>query len=219
MDLKEKYIEEVKLLKNVRINRVVQAAKKEFAIHGIINSKIKDIAVRAEVGEASVYRYFADKVALAKVVAFEYWQTEAGIFYKYFGENVDDKTTGLRQIEVFLSIFKELYLNHKDFLKFVEDFDNYMMSFESDEKSANFENMIMGIKLQFYELIKTGVKDGSIRDDVVPSELYSFVSQTMVSTTQKLAIRVGYLHSDQDLYPITCLNNLVEMFLCFIRKN
>ena len=56
--------EEQQMLAKPRINNVVQAAKIEFAKNGIMNSKIKDIAKRANVGEASVYRYFSDKPAL-----------------------------------------------------------------------------------------------------------------------------------------------------------
>ena len=61
MSLKETYLNEMNLLKNERIQRVIDAAKSEFSLNGIKNSKLRIIAKRAKVGEASMYRYFKDK--------------------------------------------------------------------------------------------------------------------------------------------------------------
>ena len=52
---------EQEMLAKPKINKVVQAAKVEFNNHGILNSKIKNIAKRSNIGEASFYRYFKDK--------------------------------------------------------------------------------------------------------------------------------------------------------------
>jgi AcrR family transcriptional regulator len=216
MDLKVKYEQELNLLKNERINRVIQAAKMEFGVHGITNSKLKSIAKRAMVGEASLYRYFADKTALVQMVGLDYWNTHVQLFASYFDEAIKPTDNGLQKVEAFLNIFHVLYEDHKDFLKFMEDYDNYMMSSDTEKSESSLEELIMSMKKTYVELFDSGVEDGSIDSRFSGVTTYSFVSQVMVSTTQKLSFRVGYLHTDQDLYPRHCITNLIEMFIQYV---
>lgn len=214
MDLKEKYFEEITLLKNQRINRVVQAAKIKYQQHGIINTKIKEIAKEAEVGEASVYRYFTDKVALTKMVAFDYWSEKNTLYLEFREQNINSSQNGMQKLLSFLNLFKELYANHKNFLKFMEDFDNYMMNESKDKKSSSFEEFVLTLKEEIIHFVEEGHSDGSIAKTMSAEMVYAFISQVMVSTTQKLAIRVGYLKSDEGLDPTKVLDDLIAMFKC-----
>ena len=99
MTLKENYLNEISLLKNERIQRVIEAAKIEFNEHGIKNAKLRIIAKRAKVGEASIYRYFKDKTDLIKIVALSYWQNHANLFDDYYYGKVVHKENGLKKIE------------------------------------------------------------------------------------------------------------------------
>lgn len=218
MSLKENYLKEINLLKNERIQRVIEAAKIEFTEHGIKNSKLRIIAKRAKVGEASIYRYFKDKNDLIKIVAFSYWQNHANLFDDYYYGHVVEKDTGLKKVEVALNIFHYLYKNHKDFLKFVEDFDNYMSREIKATEDSSFQELIYSLKRRFVSIFNEGIQDGSIKPDLDGEEMYSFVSQVMISTTQKLSARIGYLHEVDENYPIKCLNNLIDMFIHYIKN-
>lgn len=218
MNLNEIYFEEISMLKNVRINRVVQAAKVEFFQHGITQAKIKDIAKRAEVGEASVYRYFADKTAIAKVTAFDYWAEKEEQFTTYYEANISKDDTGLQKILVLLNFFIELYHNHREFLKFIEDFNSYMLSVDSQNRPANFEILVKELERIYIDLIVEGQNDGSINKSINPIESYAFISQVMLSTTQKLASKIGYLVTNPKTeYSLKCLNNLIDMFIQYIK--
>lgn len=218
MTLKENYLNEISLLKNERIQRVIEAAKIEFNEHGIKNAKLRIIAKRAKVGEASIYRYFKDKTDLIKIVALSYWQNHANLFDDYYYGKVIHKENGLKKIEQALHIFHELYENNKEFLKFVEDFDIYMAREVSSTKDNDFQELIYSLKKRFVSIFDEGVEDGSIRSDLDGEDLYSFVSQVMISTTQKLSTRIGFLHDKDPQYPIRCLNNLIEMFVLYIKN-
>jgi AcrR family transcriptional regulator len=218
MDLKERYFEEVQMLKNIRIKRVVDAAKVEFYKHGIIGAKIRSIAKRAQVGEASVYRYFEDKVALAKVVAFDYWNEKSSLYLEYQKEHLDTSKLGLEQLSNFMHIFIELYNNHREFLKFLEDFDTFMMSQDKPNKQSSFEQMVLNLKEDIINIVGLGQKDGSIKADIDPCDVYQFVSQVLVATTQKLAIRAGYLITDEHLDPKHVICRLIEMHTLYIKN-
>ena len=218
MSLKENYLNEINLLKNERIERVIEAAKVEFNEQGIKNSKLRLIAKRAKVGEASIYRYFKDKDDLIKIVAFSYWQTHANLFDDYYYGNVVNKDTGLKKVEVSLNIFHHLYKNHKEFLKFVEDFDNYFANEIITPSDNSFQELIYSLKRRFVSIFVEGQNDGSIKPELSGEEMYSFVSQVMVSTTQKLSARIGFLHDEDEDYPIKCITNLITMFIQFVKK-
>lgn len=217
MSLKENYLNEINLLKNERIERVIEAAKVEFNEEGIKNSKLRVIAKRAKVGEASIYRYFKDKDDLIKIVAFSYWQNHANLFDDYYYGNVVDEDTGLKKVEISLNIFHHLYKNHKEFLKFVEDFDNYFANEIITPSDNSFQELIYNLKRRFLSIFNEGQNDGSIKPDLNADEMYSFVSQVMVSTTQKLSARIGFLHEKDPDYPVKCITNLITMFIQFIK--
>lgn len=218
MSLKENYLNEMSLLKNERIERVVEAAKIEFNEKGIKNSKLRDIAKRAKVGEASIYRYFKDKDDLIKIVALNYWQNHMNLFDDYYYTRVSESDTGLKKVEVSLNIFHHLFNNHKPFLKFVEDFDNYFANEEISPSDNSFQELIYSFKKRFIDIFDEGVEDGTIKPEFDGFEMYSFVSQVMVSTTQKLSSRIGYLHEEDPNYPKKCLNHLIKMFIIYIKK-
>ena len=218
MTLKENYLNEINLLKNERIERVVEAAKIEFNLNGIKNSKLRVIAKRAKVGEASVYRYFKDKDDLIKIVALSYWQNHANLFDDHYYGRVINQSSGIKKIRVSLDIFHILYKDHKGFLKFVEDFDNYYANEEITPNENSFQEIVYSLKRRFVTIFNEGIKDGSISPKFNGEEKYSFISQVMVSTTQKLSARVGRIHEDDPDYPTKCLSELINMFVEYIKN-
>ena len=218
MTLKENYLNEISQLKNERIERVVEAAKLEFFESGIKNSKLRVIAKRAKVGEASIYRYFKDKDDLIKIVAFSYWQTHANLFDDYYYGRVVNNDTGLKKIEVSLNIFHHLHKNHKDFLKFVEDFDNYYANEVLIPSENSFQEIIYGLKRRFVTMFSEGVNDGSINPKFNGDDMFCFISQVMVATTQKLSARIGLVNEVDQEYVTKCIDNLINMFLKYIKK-
>lgn len=219
MPFNDQTIDELTLLQNERIKRVVLAAREEFIEQGIMNSKIKNIAKRAHVGEASVYRYFTDKNELVKLVAFQYWHEMFQVFRQFMEERETSNSTSIDRIRAFLEIFKLLYTDYPSFLIFTEDFDGYMQYVINDDKTANFKLMIDNIKEYFLKTIKEGILNSEIRDNLDLDYVYSFVSQTMAATSQKLVSRVGYLHKADDGYGIRCIEDLINMFIKYIQKD
>ena len=218
MTLKDNYLKEINLLKNERIERVVEAAKVEFSLKGIKNSKLRIIAKKAKVGEASIYRYFKDKDDLIKIVALSYWQNHANLFDDYYYGHVINNDTGLKKIEVSLNIFHHLYKNHKDFLRFIEDYDNYYANEEMIPEENSFHEIIYGLKKRFVSIFNEGIEDGSINPKFNGEEKYSFVAQVMVSTTQKLSARIGHSDENDTKYSKKCISELINMFIQYIKN-
>jgi len=218
MTLKENYLNEIGLLKNERIERVVEAAKIEFSLNGLKNSKLRVIAKRAKVGEASIYRYFIDKDELIKIVAQSYWQEYANTFDDYYYGHVVNKKTGIDKVETALNIFHHLYKNHKDFLKFVENFDNYYANEKIEVDENSFHQVIYDLKRRFASIFEEGIKDGSINPNFDGGEQYSFISQVLVATTQKLSANLGKVPEFDDEYAKKCISTLIAMFIKYVKN-
>ena len=69
----EKHKEEQDELKTLRMNRILDASFELFAERGIDTIAMTDIAKKAEIGVASLYRYFETKEDLAIEVAIHAW--------------------------------------------------------------------------------------------------------------------------------------------------
>ena len=219
MALKNQYVEDVKQIRQERIKRIIEAAKIEFEKNGIINTKISTIAKSSHVGEATIYRYFTDKIQLIKSVAYDYWEEQTTVFDEYLEKTIDKDSTGLSKIKVYLEMFIELYHNHKNLLKFMEDFDNIYILSKTSEEENEFFKYVHYIKKVFLGFFNEGIDDGSINPDFDKNIAYSFISQVMVSTTQKMALRLGYNHTDNNEYAVACLNSTIDMFLQYITNN
>lgn len=217
MSLKENYLNEISLLKNERIERVIEAAKAEFNEKGIKNSKLRIIAKKAKVGEASIYRYFKDKDDLIKIVALNYWQNHSNLFEDYYYGRISESDSGLKKIEVSLNIFHHLNKNHKGFLKFLEDFDNYFANEDLPLSENTFLELINGLKRRFVGMFEEGIADGTINPIHNSEDIYSFVSIVLMSTTQKLSSRLGAIHNTDPLFAERCINNLIKMLINYIK--
>lgn len=218
MDISTRYHEDMDRLSNKKIIQIVLAAKEEFYAHGIREAKFSVIASHARISQATIYRYIHDKTDLAKIVALEYWRDISTMFEEYYIRRVNALELGLEKVRMYLSIFIELYRNHQPFLKFMEDFDNYMLSMEETNSYSSFEQYVYKLKETYLEAFSLGMQDGSIKTYFDPEKMYSFVSQVMVSTTQKLSLRVGREHMFDESYPIECLNRLIDMHIQYIKK-
>lgn len=216
MDLKQQYLDEVYQIKQRRIKRIIEVAKHEFAINGIKNTKMSTLAREAQVGEASIYRYFTDKINLIKLVANDYWREQMIVFDKYISKNIDENSSGIDKIQVYLGMFIEQYHYHKDFLKFMEDFDNYYAVSRTKEGENDFFKYIRYLRKIFIDFFEEGIKDGTIDPDFDTKKAYGFISQVMVSTTQKMALRLGYNHTDNNEYALSVINTTIDMFIKYI---
>jgi len=215
VDLREQYYQELELIKEARIEHVLNIAKTVFNETTIHQTKIRTIAKRAKIGEATFYRYFGDKTTLVKLVSLSYWEELTKQFYQYYTDEIKPKKTGYLKVEAFLHIFELLYKDHQEFIRFTDDYDNYIRDIE--EKEGSFEALQISVKEMFVDLIKLGVDDGTIRNDISPKETYDIMSQMFMSTLQRMTVREGYLKIEDGLSVERCMIHYIKMFMKYIK--
>ena len=131
MTPKEKYKEEKDNLKNSRISRILESAFELFAEKGIDNVTMTDIAAKAEIGVASLYRYFETKEEIAVQTSIWAWERQKSFIMPQLLTDTFNNATGINQLSIIFSMFIKLYENQVKFLRYIYFFDSY-----ADRKSV-----------------------------------------------------------------------------------
>ena len=181
-----------------RAEKILEASLELFCERGIEETSIEEIAKRAGVGTATVYRYFSTKAELAVNSAIFYWEK---ISEKYV-ERLENPTylnlVGRKQIEQILELFVELYEKEFSFWKFLYEFDAFVMKYQITwERLEEYEACILNLKQYVTKALEKGLKDGSLYFSYSVDEVYFTLMHLMLSLMQKLAVGGRLLHSDE----------------------
>lgn len=212
----EKLAEERDEQKNARIDRILAAAFKLFSSAGIEPVAMTDIAKKAEIGVASLYRYFStkDEIAIRTVI----WAWEKQISEIYPSINNDEYTNGngLFRLSIIFSLFKKLYMSKPEFLRFIYFFDSYAVnSGIKQERMIEYENVIGKVQMIVADAIKLGLKDNSINKKYIDKteDLYFTLMHSFFSTAQKLTLSENLLAINEKSKGSDQLDLLSELLL------
>ena len=219
MNLKSKRKEESDRLKDGRKEKVVIAAVTVFQTLGIDNAKMTDVAKQAEVGVASVYRYFKTKVDLAIEVAILVCQQAMNELYKRYDTSSQLKANGLERVACILKIFIDLYVIHPSFVSFMHDFDAFMVREKvAFTKLSIYEEELSHLQKMLMDAIEQGQQDGSIRKDVDALLFYYTSTHALMSLAQKLLLRGHIIKGDATVSDLDQLALLTRMSLDYLRQ-
>lgn len=167
-------------LKDAKSDYIIKVAKDLFLEKGINSVTIKDVALKAEMGEVTIYRYFSKKENLVVQAAIA---LEKEVFSKYF--SVDHNLSGYVQIERFYNSFLDVFNNMKNYFRFVHDFDSLVVS--NHLKVEEYEKNIYNYYQVFMEAYNKGLEDGSVRKLNEPNLFYMATSHSILSLCVKMA--------------------------------
>lgn len=203
--------------KEKRKEEVILASIEVFKEHGIENTKMTDIADKADVGVASIYRYFTTKPELVIETALKIWEDLIDTFYKDFSEESYKSLNGIKSVETLLEVFLKLYKHHKDFMRFIEEFDHYIIKEKiPSDKLELYESTILNLQPLMLDALQKGKQDGSIKLQVDNHTFYMTITHTLISLCQKLISRNTILNSDQDIEGEEQVRLIIHMALQYI---
>lgn len=217
MNLKAKRKQELDEQKEKRKEEVVAAAVEVFKEKGIENTKMTDVALKAEVGIASVYRYFKTKTDLIVEAATWLWRKEVNNLYNEFYEENFLKLSGSERVKKVLSSFIDIYENHPETIVFLENFDNYIVNQKiSTDKLEEYEKNIITLKSLILSSIEKGKEDGSIKKQINSNDFYITITHSLMSLCQKLILRGAVIKSDSEVKGREQLTMLIDMAMNYI---
>ena len=197
-------------LRDVKVNFLIDVATDLFMQRSIQEVTIKDIALKAQVGEATIYRYFGKKQA---IVAQSAMKLQTIVSKDYF--QLQDKKNGYAKLEEFYKSYLRIFKNHSNFYKFLNEFDIYM-SEERNDVLSPYETAIDQFRAAYMNAYQEGLKDGSIKEQSDIETFYFSTTHALLELCKKLAFRKAVLNQDNNIQKedeIKCLIDIILMSL------
>lgn len=194
-------------LKDVKTNFLVDIATDLFICRSIQEVTIRDIAVTAQVGEATIYRYFGKKQTLVVQAAMKLQQAVNAESFK-----LNEGKNGFEKIKIFYLSYLQIFDSHPDFFKFINEFDAFMAGEQGDEMDS-YETVVGQYKTAFMKAYEQGVEDGSIKAQNNIEMFYYSTTHALLELCKKLSIKRAVLNQDNVVEKRAQIQCLVDIIL------
>lgn len=198
-------------IKDVKTNFIIDEALAVFLRRSISEVTVRDIALHANVGEATIYRYFSTKHNLVCAVA---TKLEKQIFETYF--DLTNATTGWDKLALFYSNYLKIFTTHREFFKFINEFDAFMIS-EGTTDSNEYSSGLDMYKTLCDEAYAQGVSDGSITPVSDWTTFYYSTTHALMELCKKLST-ASIVRQDVDANKEEEIATLTEIILYKLKK-
>ena len=197
--------------KDLKRDYIVDSAKKLFLSRSISEITIKDISSVSGIGEATIYRYFNNKENLVIAVSLSIQQDILKVPFS------EEERFGIDKIQDFFNLFRNIFVEHKDYFKFIAEFDtvylNNIKNKENKEYSLGLD-AFYDIFMSAYEL---GLKDKSIKE-VKNIKLYYYTStHSLLELCKKLASTKSGLKQDKEVSKVLEIEYLISLFISVLK--
>ena len=103
-------------------NKIIKTALDLFLKNSINSTTIRDIADATGIGEATIYRHFTKSSLVIETSVFMTEKLVADYFM------VEQKNTGIEQIEDFYYTYYNIFVEHPEYYRFVNELDGFIAS-------------------------------------------------------------------------------------------
>jgi len=211
--------------KQIKENRIIDAASSLFAEVGYKNAKMDDIAKGAGMTKVTLYSYFQSKENLYLAVIYRSFQALSEVFYNSINEFKGE--TGLEStIGIFSSFFEfceKNFLYSEAIMDYFSMIRNMSRDSSNEDADKSLSDSIYFVRIQDLQNlplkltvkeIERGKADGSIRSEI-DSMLHTIQGWTMVVGYIKLLIASG--KNESPLLNVN-LKSLKSLSLSFARE-
>lgn len=215
MDPKTRHKNELQRGKQNRIQLVIEAAEEVFKERGIDQTTMQNIADRACVGVATVFRFFPKKEKLVVAVATRNLETVLHTFQAI----AQTQASCYEKISLLFDDFITL-LDSDDSsnVKLLENFESYAAYYKEPIEDIDIFNKIYRqISDVFSTIIQQGIEDGSIRNDIPVEKVLTTVVNTFGNFARKLSLQKNILTVEPDLDPKEQLLILKDILLSYLK--
>lgn len=193
-------------LKDVKLKFLVDIATDLFMCRSVQEVTIRDIAVSAQVGEATIYRYFGTKQNIVIQAAMQLQEIISKDFFK-----LDEGKNGYAKLAIFYQSYFDIFAKYPNFYKFLDEFDAFI-SVDSAESINPYESEIDQYKTSYMQAYELGIKDGSIKPQKDIEMFYFSTTHALLELCKKMAFRKAVLKQDKIIIKgdeIKCLIDII----------
>ena len=197
--------------KDLKRDYIIDSAKKLFLSRSISEITIKDISSVSGIGEATIYRYFSNKENLVIAVSLSIQQDILSV--PFSGSN----KTGIEQIKDFFNLFRNIFSEHKDYFKFIAEFDTVYLNNIKNKENKEYSLGLDAFYDLFMHAYELGLKDKSIKE-VKDIKLFYYTStHSLLELCKKLASTDSHLKQDKEVNKLSEIEYLISLFISVLK--
>ena len=184
-------------MRNAKKDGIEMAAKRDamiregfrlFSERGIEQVAMNTVADACGVGIATLYRYYKTKAALVVDIASKKWEEYAEYVKGEHARRDVASMSAAENLEFYLDFYIELYREHKDLLRFNQNFNNFVKHERiSASQLAPYFKAIGSFTGMFSALYEKGRRDGTIRTDLPEEKMFAATCHIMLAVAVRYA--------------------------------
>ena len=125
--------------------------------------------------------------------------------------------TGLQQIEDFFNLFKNIFIEHRNYFKFISEFDTLYLN-----NIKNKDNKEYSLSLDlFFDMFKNsyalGLKDKSVKKIDNLELFYYTATHSLLELCKKLASTKSGLKQDLEVGKVNEIEYLISLFISVLK--
>ena len=177
-----------------RERHILESAFRLFSEKGIESVTMPEVAKASGVGRATLYRYFASKLDLVVAIGTWKWNEYIAHHDAFVPLETHESMTGAQYLRFYLDSFLDLYRNHRDILRFNYNFNSYLQHESGTEAQRQPYLQMVGILHErFHRLCERGRRDGTLRDDISETSMFSSSFHIMLAAVTRYAVGLVYV--------------------------
>ena len=187
--------------------RILDAGFCIFSKMSIDKVSMANVANKAGIGIATLYRYYRTKPELVVAVGTHVW---SNFIRDYTPIRNDDKITAVEELEFFLDSFLELYKNHKKLLCFNQFFNIYIRNEAVPPKALNsYNEMVDRLAMRFHRTYVKGERDKTLCTEMSEKAMFLSIVHLMLAAVTRYAIGLVYEKDSESYKELILLKNMI----------
>ena len=187
--------------------RILDAGFCIFSEMSIDKVSMANVANKAGIGIATLYRYYRTKPELVVAVGTHVW---SNFIRDYTPIRNDDKMTAVEELEFFLDSFLELYKNHKKLLCFNQFFNIYIRNEAVPKKALNsYNEMVDKLAIRFHRIYVKGENDKTLCTEMSEKAMFLSIVHLMLAAVTRYAIGLVYEKDSESYNELILLKNMI----------
>lgn len=185
----------------LRREKLLKAGLKLFSANGIESVKLQEIADEAQVGIATLYNYYGNKVNLVNAISAYMWKNVWEENIRTVGANVINSYNAYQRVEGYFDLMIYLYKEHPEVLRFSGYYKTYMNqgNVEKAEKNEHLD-VVAPIADIFHDMYEKAQIDKSIRTDIDEQTMFTTLALTMLGMAERYAQGLVWASNDANDY-------------------
>ena len=187
--------------------RILDAGFCIFSEMSIDKVSMANVANKAGIGIATLYRHYRTKPELVVAVGTHVW---SNFIRDYTPIRNDDKMTAVEELEFFLDSFLELYKNHKKLLCFNQFFNIYIRNEAVPPKALNsYNEMVDKLAMRFHRTYVKGERDKTLCTEMSEKAMFLSIVHLMLAAVTRYAIGLVYEKDSESYKELILLKNMI----------